>query len=239
MHALVINPDLESRVRLKQALDFAPEFSIVKMATTLAEALQRLTAGEKYGSLFISSLFGSAVARQFISHAKETIGGRNSAFVLTYSGGVKTTDVAMDLQFGTDGFLVEPFSVEALQKIYRLALKVRRQRAAVRQRESMKLLLQEAADGIDFHAFTLSQFPESPVPRSLDKLRRNLQQIAELAEDAYIDALEEVFSSVTRPRTPCYKGASTRLRKKFGFEGKDKIHPVLARILIQLGRLNP
>ncbi len=156
MHALIINPDLDSRIRLKQALNFVPEFKIVKMVSTLTEALQRLRAGESFGSVFVSTLFGHEVAREFIGQSKESAGGRESAYILTLSGGAKSIEVAADLSHGADGFLVEPFSVDALQKIYRLAVRVKKQFILARQKESLRLLMQEAADCIDHHAFSLS-----------------------------------------------------------------------------------
>ena len=231
MDALIINPDLESRIRLRQAMNYVPEFRIVKVVSTLAEALERLFAGERFGSLFISTLFGRSIVTEFMTKSRETPGGKGCACILTLSGSAKAGEIAEDLCNGADGFLVEPFSVDSLQKIHRIAVRVKRQYMAARQRQGIRLLLQEAADGIDHHAFTLSRFPDAQCPGSLAKIRRSLEQIAACAEEAYVDALEDFFTGINRPRQPAYRGASARLRKKFGFSDTSSLPGRLAGIL--------
>jgi len=178
MDAMIISPDLEGRMRLKQAMAFVPDFKVVKVMSTLSEALQRLFSGESFGSFFISTLFGQDVAREFIRKSRQTEGGRDAAYVFTFSGEARSADVAEDLMQGVDGFLIEPFSVEALQRIYTLAVEVRKQHILARQRSSIRMLSQSAIDGIDEVALSLSVSGERGGAR-LDRVRETIHKIPE------------------------------------------------------------
>ncbi|NMC64420.1 MAG: hypothetical protein GYA55_14745, partial [SAR324 cluster bacterium] len=83
MDAMILSPDLESRTRLRELLSEASGFGVIKIMSTLTEGLQRLFAGEHYGSFFIASLFGYDVVREFIRKSKETKAGCDAAYVMT------------------------------------------------------------------------------------------------------------------------------------------------------------
>ena len=231
MRALVINPDLDSRIRLKQAFNLIPQFKVVKVVSTLTEAFERLFSGESFGSLFVSTMFGKPVISEFIRRSKGTTGGRECAYILTFPGSPVKRTVTESTACGADGILMEPFSVDSLQKIYRIAVRVKRSYVAARQKQGLKHLLEDAADTIDHHAFLLSRFPDAPVPGAALKLQKALEQVAQSAEDAYIEALEEVFSTMSKPRKPAYRGASRRLQKKYGFQDPSSLPTPLLRVL--------
>lgn len=227
MDAMIISPDLEARMRLKQAMAFVPEFKVVKVMATLTEGLQRLFSGEMFGSFFVSALFGHDVGCDFIRKSKQTEGGRDAAYIFTLSGEAHSADIANDLVQGADGFLVEPFSVEALQKIYQLAVEVRKQRIQVRQRASLRLLLQTAMDGIDEWAWnsSLEGVPPVSTPSRLGKVRDSILALPEDQIETYFEVLEEVFCEIQKPRILGYRGASRRLRKKYGMFSGEKTGP--------------
>lgn len=231
MDAMVLSPDLESRMRLRQAMSFVPEFGFVRVMSTLSEGLQRLFAGESFGSFFIATLFGHEVARDFIEKSKGTKGGRDAAYIFTFSGEAKSAELAQDLIHGADGFLVEPFSVESLQKIYRLAVEVKKQRVIDRQKSGMRLIVQDTIEAIDEWAFESYETEYKSLPSRLQKLRQTIHSFPEDSHDTYFEILEELFLQIQHPKIITYRGPSRRLRKKFNEIRKEGSSHPLWRVL--------
>src|SRR5690349_15522870 len=80
--ALLISPDVQSRVRFKHATSGVGVYRNVQVATTLGEGLQRLSSGHNCDVVYISSRFGRDVIEGFVQSGKKAASGRDCAYLL-------------------------------------------------------------------------------------------------------------------------------------------------------------
>ncbi|NMC61569.1 MAG: hypothetical protein GYA55_00220, partial [SAR324 cluster bacterium] len=130
------------------------------------------------------------------------------------SGNAVSGNDSEELVPGADAFLVEPFSVEAVQKIYNLAVEVRSQRIAARQKSKIQVLIREAIQDIDSFGRNEIKGLEDASLLKLEKLKRDIKDVADGHESLYFDVLEEIFLQIKRPRIPsAIEEPSSRFKK--------------------------
>jgi hypothetical protein len=125
VEGIIIEPDPDSRARMKQACFAVPVLSKIESAADFSDVLRRLTkqAETDYTAIFVSYRFSPAQIAEFIKNAKTTELGQDCAFVMVLKNIEQGSQLITDgLQLGADGFLFEPFSVESLKKLAALLL---------------------------------------------------------------------------------------------------------------------
>jgi hypothetical protein len=155
VEGIIVDPDSNRRGRLRQACLEVPQLAKVEMSSSFQHALKRLEIeGEiDFTAIFISARFGRATISDFISKAKTTNRGIDTAYVLVLE--TKDQDgqsLTGGLIEGADGFLLEPFSVESLIETAQLAIAIKKRRQDARERAIVSLLITDALKHLDLVA---------------------------------------------------------------------------------------
>ena len=218
--AYVVDPDLASRAKLKSAAMAVNEFGRISLVNSLRDAAAKLESGDRCDVCFISYAFSQADVTKFITESKNTHVGRDTAFVVLLKGRDQNNEtVATNVLVGADGFLFEPYSVESLVGITKLARKIKGDRAEGRERVALTLLVQDLMKQLDL-VVCMKTSGVSPTT-SMKKLHELSDTIRALSDDKraiYFEIVEKLFSEAQPSRKPTrakYAGASERLRKKF------------------------
>ena len=142
--ALIVDGNLEHRARLRLAMRASLLFPTVHVANSLQEAERHLSE-EPIDIVFIAMCEGSAAISRFIQRLKHDPAGRDAAYVLLLEGRRDSVVIARTLVDGADALLLEPYSVESLRTISRLAEKMKKERSRMRMQVPLRLLVREIA----------------------------------------------------------------------------------------------
>ncbi len=220
-HALGVDPDTSSRMRLKQATLAVPLFRDVGLFSHINEAFNKLeAAGSEYDVLFVSERLPENEVAHFVSQAKTFERSRDAAIVLLIAGSSATdSNAAQKLLEGFDGCLVEPYSVDALTEITRLAAVVKRRNWQDRQRVVINFLIQDIIKRIDRLAY-IKQC-QARIGEVLAQFRKTCAAFSEFDEfclSEYFNAAADAFAKTAPyqgvPGYAEYKGVSTRIKKR-------------------------
>jgi DNA-binding NarL/FixJ family response regulator len=203
--AIIIDSDIETRMRLKQATTAVVDFGKVQQLGDAWEAIAKLKGKERCDVVFISSRLGKEDTTNFIRDAKSTPQGQDAAYVLVLKGEQDSGTVAHNVMLGADGFLVEPYSVDQLTEITALAARVRRERSQAREEAALRFLLSDIMK----------------VGRSTRKFKDLCGVLLSLQGDSrelYYQVAIDMFESAPPPRrivqAKRYSGASSRVKKQ-------------------------
>jgi len=220
-NAIIVDPNLDSRMRLKQATAAVPQFGEVAQNSTLQEAIQRLDAfQQRCDVIFISYRFEQAEVAKFVAEAKKTKYGQDAAYVLVLkSKDQDNTTVAETMLQGVDGFLFEPYSVDTMLEMTRLATRVRCEREAAREKLAVSLMMGDIIKQLDFVAFLKASGVS--VSRSLQKLREMCVHLQAMPEDTREQRWQIMIDHFIEAKPPpkglqikSYTGVSSRVRAK-------------------------
>ena len=100
-------------------------FPTVHVANSLQEAERHLSE-EPIDIVFIAIREDGDVVNRFIKRLKQELAGRDAAYVLLLEGRRNSVEIARTLLDGADALLLEPYSVESLHAISRLAEKIKK-----------------------------------------------------------------------------------------------------------------
>ncbi len=213
--ALIVDPDPESRMRLRQATSVCGEFASVKLESSLLDALKRMRDRMTCNVVFISQTFESTESQEFVKMARETAYGQYAAYIMVLNGSQQNrSGVAANVSGGVDGFLFQPYSVEALRETTAIAAEVRAKAAAARRVASRKLL----ADAIVPQVEKL--FGQELIGTPSPQQKYELKAVARSLRDAYdnegdfFDALADLFIAVPPPRPPSEDDLSPIARRR-------------------------
>lgn len=217
--AIIIDSDISSRTRLRQATIAVPTFGDVAYAQTFDNAMGKLGGGQKCDVVFIAQKFESIEVTNFIKASKETKQGQDAAYVLVLGDNSDKTTVANYVMHGADGFLFAPFSVDSLVEITTLAAKVRKERSATRERAAMKLLVSDLIAQIDTVAFLKScQCDAGRSGKKMLELGNHVKGMPKDSQNTYFELLIEMFSAAPLPKkafqAKMYSGASSRVKRR-------------------------
>lgn len=218
--AMIIDPDLDSRMRLKQATSSMYNFGKVFQVVSLEDALSKTKGSENIDVIFISYRFEEAKISGFIKQAKETRIGQDAAYILVLkTKDQDTTTVAKNVMVGADGFLFEPYSVDYLLEITRLSSKVKAERSLTREKAAINMVIHDVIGAIDQLSY-IKQCKVDP-GSSLRRLRELCTVFNNLDENklkVYYDAAIKCFEDAPIPtnvfQTKRYGGVSSRIKKK-------------------------
>ena len=219
--AIIINPDMATRMRLKQVCASVVNFGKIVPVGTVYEAMQRLKDENEAPTqiIFIGHQVGHEQTVAFIKEAKQAKNGQDAAFILVLpTKDQASSDVAQAMMIGADGVLFEPYSVDILVEITVISARVRRERWIGREEAAYKLLVNDLMQQIDMLAFSKSAKYE--VGPALKLFRQACAVIATLEPDSlaiYQRIATDAFEAAPIPQALMQKkkyiGASNRVRK--------------------------
>jgi DNA-binding NarL/FixJ family response regulator len=229
LNAILADPDITTRMRLRQATTAVPQFAEVIQAATLNEAIYKLESESRFDVVFISYKFNLEETKTFIEGAKKTKQGELAAFVLV----LRTRDqdkstIATGVMMGIDGFLFEPYSVDSLVEMTNLARKVRDERSAAKEKMATSLLVKEIIDQLDLVAYLKScGYAVSKSKDRLIELCASLKGMhAENAEER-TEYIASLFIDAPLPKKAFeakkYGGVSARVRQRMEKKVMGKI----------------
>jgi hypothetical protein len=217
---LVIEPNIERRNRMWTACQAIPNFSKIEQVRELVDGLQLLKGRRKIDIVFISPQFELELSTAFLKAAKATKQGRICAYVSILDGGnVDVSTAATSTAAGTDAFLAEPFSVDSLLEIARLAAETIKRYREELEEAAMKTLVAELMTHLDI----LVQYraigkPNSLQMKKLVKLTGIISKFEQDKQQLYFRTCLEMFPEARTPEPLSekllYSGISKRLKRR-------------------------
>jgi DNA-binding NarL/FixJ family response regulator len=226
-NCIIVEPDMSSRMKLKQAAAQVTDFGVVTPMGTLQDGISALENGERaIDVVFVSARFESSDISQFIQQAKKARLGEDAAYVMIMKAQPQgNASLAENMIIGGDSVLCEPYSVDSLVEITRLAARVKKERQGAREKIAINLLINDIINQVDVVAHLKSAGCE--LGTSVKKLREMCGVLGNLTpemRDYYYETAANSFAEAKVPPKAAatskkYVGVSSRVRKKIG----DKI----------------
>ena len=221
-NCIILDPDMPSRMKLKQATTQVSDFGKVTPVGTFMDANNILTNADNHMDIiFVSSRFDNELIVNFINEAKKTKSGQDSAYILIMKalpqGGAT---LAQSLMMGGDSILCEPYSVDSMLEITRLAAKIKKERSDARERIAISLFINDIVNQIDVVACLKASGCEPGT--SVKKLREMCNSLKNLSQEMqtyYLDSISEKFIEAKVPPKALtgakkYGGVSSRVKRK-------------------------
>ena len=223
--ALVVDPDAHSRLRLKQATAPLYAFNEVVLLSELDAALWQLSGQHTFDVVFLSEKLTHKAISDFVKEAKAVPGGRDAAYIIILSKDDEAQKAGA-LMLGVHTVLVEPFSVDSLMEITRLASEVKRENTLARERMALSLLIKDLMKHIDrLSLLQASNVPAGRVLKNFKDACALLQELDEGGLEQYVEMAPEMFESAAPTSERPYTGPSQRVKKMMAaklMEGVDK-----------------
>lgn len=223
--ALICDPDIATRIRLKTATTAVPRFGRIGHCGSLPEASEALTGQLSFNVVFVSNRIPQEEITSFILKGRETPQGQDAAYIVVLAGTAQdSSTVAQNVMVGADGFLFEPYSVDSLVEITALAAKVKRDRSRAREAAALGLVVNDVISQIDI----VAQLKKSGMDLgpNMKKLREMCALFRNLTKDAFANyamIAVEKFQAAPVPSSgrKKYGGVSDRVKKRL--EEKNRI----------------
>jgi response regulator RpfG family c-di-GMP phosphodiesterase len=206
-------------MKLKAATSAVPSLSPVQLCGHSVDALRVLSEGREWDTVFISAKLEPSQIAEFINQAKQTRGGRDSAYILVIGAQDQSSSaVAGHVLAGADSFLCEPYSVDSLQEISLLSSTIKQQRLRERQEGAVRLLVDDIIRTLD--AVSLSLYlgqPPGHAIRDLKDLGSAIQNLNEEWRSVFYTELisrTEKLSAPVRPEVPKSRRVQEKLKKQ-------------------------
>jgi len=218
--AIITDPDLDTRMRLKQACSSVHQFGKVFQAQSLKDASARIGEGMPIDVVFISYRFDQGEVTNFIRDAKALKAGQDTAYILVLrSKDQQSSTVATNVIAGFDGFLFEPYSVDQLVELTELAARVRRERSNEREAAALRFLLNDIMNQIDQIAYLKAAgFDMGPSMRKFKDMCSVLGTLSPESKVIYEILAVDLFEQAPLPKKifqrKIYGGASSRVKKR-------------------------
>lgn len=219
-NCIILDPIMDTRMRLKQATQAVQDFGATHNAATPDEAIRICRGEQEIDVVFVTGRIPREEFAEFVGEAKQTKQGEDSAYVLVLKSQTDSqSDLASAMMAGADGILCEPYSVDQLVEITRLAAKVRKERTDARERIAIGIMVDELITQLDLVAFLKACGCEPGT--SIKTLRELGDKIHALNHEylpIYFELIAEKFEQVPPPKrafqTKIYAGASSRVRQQ-------------------------
>lgn len=215
---------------LRQAALATGRFGAIFPALNFGGAEPHLNGHERVDTVFISKTFGSATVAQIIVQSKETTQGQYCAFILVlkekYSE--ENSELIWNTLLGADAVICEPYSVDALDAITKLSMRVRLQRIEERQKKAFDILITDLIQQLDLVACLKSSGCE--MGTSFKMFREKCEALRFINQDQlkmYLDLAVARFEAAPLPprslltaRNAQYRGASRRVQRMLSSKGE-------------------
>ncbi len=190
-NVIAVDPDFDRRMNLKSATLSVPDYSKVNFTNTFDAALKLLQEDTPMVIVMISSALPQSEIIRFVQEGKRTRNGIDSAYILlTRPENQTSTEISWAVMNGIDGFLLEPFSVDALINTSHLARTVYQQRKHSRIEAAVEILVRDALEQLDIVAVELTggKGPGHAI-RTLRELGTAVQQLEPDAHGVWYQTL--------------------------------------------------
>lgn len=216
---LVVDPETERRNRLKQSLIAAGGFNDLLQLAAKDEMLHKLKFLNRTDIAFISFDLGVSSFSELVKASRQSKDA-DSCFVVILQESQKTeTSISSFTAVGADGFLLEPFSVDAVREISTVASNLRAERRAARELASYQVLANKMIEHVN--AITMLKRLGSPTILASRALKDSCKVLETLEPDALArahDVIASVFESAPCPpdimKELEYAGPSKFVRKR-------------------------
>lgn len=217
-HALICDPDLVTRNRLKTAASAVPRFGRIGMSESFRQAIDVMSGEMEFNVVFISDRIPQSEISTFIRDRRQTQQGQDAAYVIVLAKKADdTATVAQNMMVGADGFLFEPYSIDSLVEITELAKTVKRDRSREREATALTIVLNDIIPQIDL----IAQLKASGIDLgpNMKRLRDMCSIFRTLGDDSfahYIAIASEKFEKAPVPVVgkKKYGGVSDRVKKR-------------------------
>jgi response regulator RpfG family c-di-GMP phosphodiesterase len=220
LNALIVDPAMESRSRLKGALRHEKQSSYynkISSVSTIGQALSLLKESPEYDLILVSNSFAEEELARFVTEAAATREDRY-AFIVVLKPEMQNAAVVLGrMMVGMHGFLCEPFSLDSLMEITEAARKVQEENEERRLLASLPILVDMMLKQIRRRSRSgLRGRNARPFNARYKKLVEEItSRYPDKAPSLYYEALLGAVG-MAQPRAPkAYDGASEVLRKKY------------------------
>ncbi len=193
---LLVDNDIDSRMRLRHAVSTVQAFGEAVQVNNLEDARQRLDSEiTKYDVVFLSYEFPRDQLSKLVTQGKNLHGGSDAAYVMLFAGNEdRNKCIAEGLLAGTDGFLFEPFSIEDLVDVTKLAAKVKLQRAAARQMMALDFIVKDFVRLIDVYSrLTMMGCDVTKARARVQRMSDTVKSFEPEVQQAFLQSLVEMF----------------------------------------------
>jgi response regulator RpfG family c-di-GMP phosphodiesterase len=218
--AILIDPDMSTRMRLKQVCSSVVNFGKVHPLGTLNEANQKLKTEGSIDVIFLSHHFDQESIGGFIKECKTLPSGQDSAYILVLKNNEsQSSSIATSMMIGADGVLFEPYSVEQLVEITLLSAKVRKERSQAREEAALKFLINDMMQQVDILAYSRScGYETGPAFKHFKQVCGVLNTLEPESLVTYHRLVVDMFENAPLPaalyQRKKYGGASNRIKKR-------------------------
>jgi DNA-binding response OmpR family regulator len=218
-NVLVINTDIDVRMRLTHAFHALADLGEVSQSSTLNEAFAKLTnSRQKPELIFISYQFPMDEITQFLQEASALEGSAQSGFIVI-RGSREDKDAVMTshMMAGADGVLFEPFSTEELVAVTAIASRMKGERRAAREIVTLKFMIREIVKYVDLLAcLRASNCDPAETVRRLEEIQGKLRNLDKESLPVYYSLLTDAVTLLPNPQKPAavYKGNSKFVRRR-------------------------
>lgn len=216
--ALICDPDVSTRIRLKTATTAVPRFGRIGHCGTLPEATEALAGQLPFNVVFLSNRLPQEEISEFIKKGRETQQGQDAAYIVVLAGTYQdSSTVAENVLVGADGFLFEPYSVDSLTEITMIAAKVKRERSFAREAAALTLVITDVMGQIDLIAqLKANGLDMGP---NLKRLRELCAVFKTLSKDSLLNYTMIAIEKFQAAEVPTngkkkYGGVSDRVKKR-------------------------
>jgi CheY-like chemotaxis protein len=216
-NVLIVEPEGESRGKLKQTAMALTLFNKIHSVSSLTEVLERRIPHEHIDIVVLSYHFSQDDIWKFIEQAKAAPWGEDWAYVLVLkSSEQKSENIASSMIGGVDGFLLEPYSADSLREMAQIAATVKDKNERRRKKMALKVLLKEISGHLDALAFLHAYGKDGGrAERQMKQCCENLTKLCHEDMELYTESLLEVFEDLPLLVNTSYRGVSKRVRDKF------------------------
>jgi len=219
---LIIMSDIDRRTNLKRAAyfnqsDADPIFNKIFTCTTLQEGLAGIDSHVmRFDVVIFSDDFHQEQIKQFIRRAKSLVKEKMGYISVVKPRNRELTKITETLVAGVDGFLCEPYSVDTLKEITKLAEKIRRFNQEQRVLGAAQAMILVMLDEIDKLAERSKIAPPTDKGFSA-KVHASARMLRTLSKDSRSQYMELLFKICAKRQPPLlgsgYRGASRRVKQ--------------------------
>lgn len=236
-NALIVSPDSDLRARLKLAVHHdqtlgSRTFDKVHACSSLEEAVIHLADDPRFDVVLIPDNYEQSKIESFMERLK-TFQNEKYGLVLVLRGSFEDkASLADKFMSGIDGCLCEPFSVESLGEITRIAERVRKENEDARISSAAGLVIESALDEIDFKCAEQSEKKrENFFSTALRRAIGIFRNLSPERRDDYYDTLMKAVDKRTpappqaaAPDGDGYTGPSEIIKKRLEAKKASEEH---------------
>ncbi|MCC6933705.1 MAG: hypothetical protein IT292_10720 [Deltaproteobacteria bacterium] len=220
---LIIDADLESRTKLKQAAREINCYGKISSVSYFSEAMEFLHTKRECDLIFISNAIAQSEIVTFMQQARETDKGSSSSYILVMKAGKReSTDIAKSMVAGFNSMLLEPYSVDSMVEISKLARKIKVEAYERRARAASELVIPTLIKEVDRLAALHSIGHPTNVSAGAKKALALITSMGNEALSGYYEAMINKFGQVSPPAVTHYEGPSKRLKDRMERKAKEE-----------------